>query len=383
MGGEIGLLIAAVLVILTIVAGCFEFDAHRVLSYPVHRWRMRRFARETWDPLIEGIGHQLEEVFDPDVLDDTPTVRAKIGDGRPMHSTKRLIHYVSEDEVRNRDVGHDTLVSVTKRVTVARTEPFRLYLPRQLKQAIDTVAIAEVVWEVEESAMEEADMAAEEENVDPITEQKVREMHAAGALVPFVRDVLAECQNQRPDGRIRDRMGRLFEERYKRLQKTIRALVLQVSNRQLEYHEQGLKGVFAPGPIETPSSYADWHMFFWTHREGVAAYAQVDGIKNGDFEGLWKQHAKTLFQIEGMTQDEVYKLVSDWVRGLGGKKGRRKKRVTEGTPVEVALVFIEDLRHFSHPVTPKEYRHLTGTRLTYFGKLTQKQMNALLRHRSE
>jgi len=355
----------------------------RQLKKPFHWWRKRGFIQGAWDPVLDNMDGCIEDTLASDILDPRTEVDIRAGEKAAKRYGKKFTQFVSEDEMKRKELANDSLVAVAKHIVIGRTDRFRRFLPSNLRTATDDITIENIIWDLRPEALEELpdhEDTDDESQVEYSPREKIEQMYLADHLVSFLRTVLETHSGEQPSPRIQKQVGQFFERKFQELQESIRGILVRISKTRLKYYRAGLCSIFIPQRITTPSTYSDWHAFMWEYPEGVVACAPIQGVPCGSFESLWDLYQSTHFRVDGLSQDETYKLASDWIRGLGGKRGKRVKLYAEGTPLHVNLVLLSDIKWKEYPISKDEFKNLTRGRLTDFARLTQKQVVSLLEH---
>jgi hypothetical protein len=355
----------------------------RQAGRPRHWWRKRKFVEKSWEPTLNMVNSGTESTFAPKILSSRPDIKIRDKGEASQFSRfgKKLTVFVSEEEMKRKELENDSLIGLVKHIVKARTAPFRPYLPPQLKQANDHVATESIIWELRPGALDElGEIPLEETGSNGLTcLDKVEQMMFAGEYVDFCHQVLKTHQGQVPTTRIRKQVTESFQREFKELQKSFRGVLVKLSKSRVSIHLKGLLSLPISSRIPAVSGCTDWHLFVWIYPDGVVATGPIEHIAQGQFEELWNVYRGGHFKVEGMTQDEVYSQVSNWVKGLGGKRVKHEKSLRgTGSAVPVSLVLLQGFSELETPIQKDEFKRLTRARFTDLCRLTQKQVVALL-----
>ena len=342
-------------------------------------FKRRRFRNELWKPILKKINTLLAHIYSSEALDPEPIVEMKEGVGGITILSKRVIFYVSEHEVNALELSQDTLHRLVAVVREKRTASIRNHLPLHLRNATDYVSAIQILWELYGSLTLNLEPAYKAENEETCTAiAQVEDMLYAGELDDFFREVKEQYGGLKPDTRTQEQIRERFEQKYRKLQKKNRGLLLEASKRQLSYLERGLRGVIAPAYRDFPKTPKDWHIFFWNHGE-IVAMAGIRAFFTGTFNELWRKYNRNYLRIEGMNTADARKIQEDWAKGVGARaKLRPRKPRLDASGMPMILILIVDYRALQYPIPEKEIRTLINRSLDSFAIITQEQARRLI-----
>ncbi|NHI83310.1 MAG: hypothetical protein EAX81_03290 [Candidatus Thorarchaeota archaeon] len=338
---------------------------------------------EGWNPILEKINKNTETVFSKALLTATPEVVIREKEEEKQfrrYGGRKLTVFVSDEEIKSKQLDDESLIGVAKHVIRARTGAFRPFLPADIRQATDDVATEGVIWEIRPDAIDEF-----YESLEPIdetkmeTRSKVEQMILGAEYDDFCREILEEYGNEKPCLRVQTMVSESFERAFKKLQESFRGILVKISSSRFGFHENGLKMLLLPYNTPQLPRYSDAYAFIWVYPDGIRGYSPLENITQGKFDELWQIYSKTHGVVDGKSKDEVYKAMTDWVKGLGGKKGKASKaRKSSGPALNVSFGLIKQLTELITPISKEEFGNLVQSRLTDFSMLTQKQVNTLI-----
>lgn len=355
----------------------------RQISKPIHWWKKRRFLDEGWNPVLEEINKSTETIFSKALLSDSPEVviREKGEEKQIRKYGKKMTLFVSDEEIKSKQLDNESLIGVTKHIIKTRTGAFRPFLPSDIRRASDDVATESVIWDVRPDAIDDFYDYLEptDDETDATIHSKVEQMILGAEYDDFCEHVIAEYGEEKPCLRIQKMVSESFERSFKKLQESFRGILIKISAKRFQHYTKGLKLLLLPHNTSQLLSYNDAYAFIWIYPDGIVAFGPLDNITNGKFEDLWGLYSRTHCQVEGKSNNEVYQIVSGWVKGVGGKKGKQSKiRPSSGPALTISIGLIEMIVELVTPIDKEEFRNLVQSRLTNFSMLTQKQVNILI-----
>jgi hypothetical protein len=355
----------------------------RQSARPIHWWRKRKFVEKEWNPTLDQINRGTEEIYSNDVLSESLEIVIRESDEqRPFQKfRKKIIFFVSDEEMKAKELENDKFVSVTKQIVRSRTSRFRSFLPSELRHATINVASESIIWDIRKEAIddfyEESETMDTEEQLE--TKEKVEQMVFAGEYDDFCRQVIVEHKGQKSGPRIQKMVGESFERSFAELQKSFRGIIYQISKTKLKYHQDGLKGLILPYNAGTLPRYDDAHAFLWVHPTGILVFANIETITKGMFDDLWQLYCKSHCTTKEVDLRDMYNIMTNWVKGYGGKKGKKSRgKIPSGEGLQISFALLGEITELKTPIDKGEFRKLTRSRLTDFAKLTQKQVNSLI-----
>ncbi len=309
--------------------------AYRIYSLITY-FGKKQFEKKALNVFISSVDEKLDEFYSVECLDNKMGISLKSGMDDPQIIKGKLFVYVTPEEIRHQDLALETKEKVVALRRSQRTRTIRQHMPAKLRRAIDTVADHEILQDLE--ALSDSLYEGDEEERDLI--KKVEDLHFSGDLRRFFKEVKNRYAGRRVSTRTIEDVWALFTEFHKKYLRSEGGIIKYVSSKQLEYLVAGLRAFFIPHSSERefPSKIKEWLIFFYTKKQRyhcLCGMARITEIKRGKFDDLFNRHREVL-RIHDHSSNDSKKIHSDWVKGIGGFKTKKKPSI--GSHLDVYLI---------------------------------------------